>query len=37
MTISPTRRSTKRGRPLITDGHFQCSRCQRMANQRRAS
>src|ERR1700682_3042736 len=37
MTISPNRPSTKRGRPLVTDGHFLCSRCQRMANQRRAS
>jgi hypothetical protein len=37
MTISPSRPSTKRGRPLVTDGHFRCSRCQRMANQRRAS
>ena len=37
MTISPNRRSTKRGRPLVTDGAFRCSRCQRMANQRRAS
>ena len=37
MTISPNRRSTKRGRPLVTDGRFRCSRCQRMANQRRAS
>jgi len=37
MTISPNRRSTKRGRPLVTDGKFRCSRCQRMANQRRAS
>jgi hypothetical protein len=37
MTISPNRRSTKRGRPLVTDGEFHCSRCQRMANQRRAS
>ena len=37
MTISPNRRSTKRGRPLVTDGVFRCSRCQRMANQRRAS
>ena len=36
MTISPNRRSTKRGRPLVTDGVFRCSRCQRMANQRRA-
>ena len=34
MTISPNRRSTKRGRPLVTDGQFRCSRCQRMANQR---
>ena len=37
MTISPNRRSTKRGRPLVTDGQFRCSRCRRMANQRRAS
>ena len=37
MTISPNRRSTKRGRPLVADGQFRCSRCQRMANQRRAS
>jgi hypothetical protein len=37
MTLSPNRPSTKRGRPLVTDGHFLCSRCQRMANQRRAS
>ena len=37
MTISLTRPSTKRGRPRVTDGHFQCSRCRRMANQRRAS
>ena len=37
MTISPNRASTKRGRPLVTDGHFLCSRCQRMANQRRVS
>ena len=37
MTVSPNRRSTKRGRPLVTDGAFRCSRCQRMANQRRAS
>ena len=37
MTISPNRRSTKRGRPLVTDGAFRCSRCQRMANQRRAT
>ena len=37
MTISPNRRSTKRGRPLATDGQFRCSRCRRMANQRRAS
>jgi hypothetical protein len=37
MTVSPNRRSTKRGRPLVTDGAFRCSRCQRMANQRRTS
>ena len=37
MTISPNRRSTKRGRPLVTDGVFRCTRCQRMANQRRAT
>jgi hypothetical protein len=37
MTISPNRRSTKRGRPPVTDGVFRCSRCQRMANQRRAT
>lgn len=37
MTISPNRRSTKRGRPPVTDGAFRCSRCQRMANQRRAT
>jgi hypothetical protein len=37
MTIRPNRRRTKRGRPLVTDGHFRCSRCQRMSNQRRAS
>ncbi len=37
MTISPNRRSTKRGRPLVTDGQFRCSRCRRMVNQRRAS
>ena len=37
MTISPNRRSTKRGRPPVYDGVFRCSRCQRMANQRRAS
>jgi hypothetical protein len=37
MTINPNRRSTKRGRPLVTDGAFRCSRCQRMANQRRAT
>ena len=37
MTISPNRRSTKRGRPRVTDGQFRCSRCERMANQRRAS
>ena len=37
MTISLNRRSTKRGRPPVTDGAFRCSRCQRMANQRRAT
>jgi hypothetical protein len=37
MTISPNRRSTKRGRPPVTDGAFRCSRCQQMANQRRAT
>ncbi|MGO9926320.1 MAG: recombinase XerD, partial [Mycobacterium sp.] len=37
MTIRPNRRSTKRGRPLVIDGHFRCGRCRRMANQRRAS
>jgi hypothetical protein len=37
MTISPNRPSVKRGRPLVTDGDYRCSRCQRMANQRRAS
>lgn len=37
MTISPNRRSTKRGRPPVTDGAFRCSRCQRMANQCRAT
>ena len=37
MTISPNRHSTKRGRPRVTDGQFRCSRCERMANQRRAS
>jgi hypothetical protein len=37
MTISPNRRSTKRGRPRVTGGQFRCSRCERMANQRRAS
>ena len=37
MTISPNRRSTKRGRPPVYDGVFRCSRCQRLANQRRAS
>ena len=37
MTISLNRRSTKRGRPRVTGGQFRCSRCERMANQRRAS
>jgi hypothetical protein len=37
MTISPNRRSTKRGRPRVIGERFRCSRCQRMANQRRAS
>lgn len=37
MTSSPIGPSTNRGRPLVTDGRFRCSRCQRMANQRRAS
>jgi hypothetical protein len=37
MTISPNRRSTKRGRPRVTGRQFRCSRCERMANQRRAS
>ena len=37
MTISPNRRSTKRGRPRVTGEQFRCSRCERMANQRRAS
>jgi len=37
MTISPNRPSTKRGRPLVTDGHYRCSRCHRLANQRRAA
>ena len=37
MTISPNRPSTKQGRPLVTDGRYRCSRCQRMANQRRAA
>src|SRR5271155_3570281 len=37
MTISPNRRSTKRGRPRVIGEQFRCSRCERMANQRRAS
>jgi len=37
MTISPNRRSTKRGRPRVIGGQFRCSLCERMANQRRAS
>ena len=37
MTNSPNRPSTKRGRPLVTDGRYRCSRCQRIANQRRAA
>jgi hypothetical protein len=37
MTISPNRPSIKQGRPLVTDGRYRCSRCQRMANQRRAA
>jgi|GEM_PF-6835419 len=37
MTIEPTRRSTTRGRPRVTTGHFQCSRCDRMVNTLRAS
>lgn len=37
MTISPNRRSTKRGRPRVTGRQFRCSRCERIANQRRAS
>lgn len=37
MTINPNRPSTKRGRPLVTNGRYRCSRCGRMANQRRAA
>ena len=37
MTNSPNRPSTKRGRPLVTDGRYRCHRCQRIANQRRAA
>ena len=35
-TIDPTPRSTTRGRPRVTTGAFECSRCQRMANKLRA-
>ena len=37
MTISPNRRSIKRGRPRVAGGEFHCSRCQLMSNQRRAT
>lgn len=33
--ISPTPRSTTRGRPRVTSGAFECSRCHRMANKLR--
>jgi hypothetical protein len=33
--IEPTPRSTTRGRPQVTSGAFECSRCHRMANQLR--
>jgi hypothetical protein len=35
MTIEPTRRSTTRGRPAVTTGNYQCSRCHRMVNRLR--
>jgi hypothetical protein len=35
-TINPTPRSTTRGRPRVTTGAFECSRCKRMANKLRA-
>lgn len=34
-TIEPTPRSTTRGRPRVTAGVFECSRCHRMANKLR--
>jgi DNA-directed RNA polymerase specialized sigma24 family protein len=33
--ISPKPRSTRRGRPPVTTGHYECSRCQRKANKLR--
>ncbi|SIB92297.1 site-specific recombinase XerD [Mycobacteroides abscessus subsp. bolletii] len=35
MTISLNPRSTRRGRPAVTDGHMECSRCHRLANKLR--
>lgn len=35
MTISLNPRSTRRGRPAVTDGHLECSRCHRLANKLR--
>jgi len=35
MTIEPKRRSTTQGRPTVTTGDFECSRCHRMANRLR--
>ena len=35
MTIEPKRRSTTQGRPRITNGKYECSRCARMANRLR--
>src|SRR6202035_3636518 len=32
MTIEPNRRSTVQGRPRVTTGALQCSRCDRMVN-----
>lgn len=34
-TIGPTPRSTTRGRPRVTTGALECSRCHRMANKLR--
>jgi hypothetical protein len=34
-TINPTPRSTTRGRPRVTTGALECSRCHRMANKLR--